>query len=104
MFAYYAHWIPQFLERIQLLNLAVKSNKFPLSETAVQTFDSLKKILLQCCLSYIRDDISFQVDCDASEHTIAAMLSQGERPVAFSQEPYLRVRNLILSSKKKLLL
>ena len=83
MFAYYARWIPQFSERIRPLNLAVKLNKFPLSEDAVQTFDSLKKTLLQCCLSYIRDDIPFQVDCDASEHTIAAVLSQGERPVAF---------------------
>ena len=83
MFAYYARWIPQFSERIRPLNLAVKSNNFPLSETAARTFDSLKKTLLQCCLSYIRDDIPFQVDCDASEHTIAATLSQGERPVAF---------------------
>ena len=83
MFAYYARWIPQFSERIRSLNLAVKSNNFPLSETAARTFDSLKKTLLQCCLSYISDDIPFQVDCDASEHTIAATLSQGERPVAF---------------------
>ena len=83
MFAYYARWIPQFSKRIRPLNLAVKSNEFSLSETAAQTFDSLKKTLLQCCLSCIRDDIPFQVDCDASEHTIAATLRQGEGPVAF---------------------
>ena len=81
--AYYARWIPQFSERIRPFNLAVKSNEFTLSETAAQTFDSLKKTLLQCCLSYIRDDIPFQVDCDPSEHTIAATLSQGDRLVAF---------------------
>ena len=83
MFAYYARWIPQFSERIRSLNLAVSSNEFPLPEAAANAFDSLKKTLLQCCLSYIRDDIPFQVDCDASEYAIAATLSQGERPVAF---------------------
>ena len=104
MFAYYARWIPQFSERIRPLNLAVKSNEFPLSEAAAQTLDSLKRTLLQCYLSYICDDIPFQVDCDASEHTIAATLSQEKDLSHFSQEPYLRVRDLIFSSKKKLLL
>ena len=83
MFAYYARWIPQFSESIRPLNFVVKSNEFALSETAAQTFDCLKKTLLQCCLSYIRDDIPFQVDCNASEHTIAATLSQSKRPVVF---------------------
>ena len=37
MLAYYARWIPQFSERIRSLNLAVKSNEFPLFEAAAQT-------------------------------------------------------------------
>ena len=64
------------MERIRPLNLAVKSNEFPLSEAAAQTFDSLKRILLQWCLSYIRDDIPFQVDCDASEHNTSNVKSR----------------------------
>ena len=104
MFAYYARWIPQFSERVRPLNLAVKSNEFSLSEAAAQTFNFLKKTLLQCCLSYIRVDIPFQVDCDASEHTIAATLSQGERPVAFFSRTLSQNEKSYSVIEKKLLL
>ena len=83
MFAYYARWIPQFSERNRPLNLAITCNNFPLSKESAEAFESLKETLLNCCLSYIRDDVPFQVDCDASEHSVAATLSQEGRPVAF---------------------
>ena len=54
------------------VNLAITYNDFPLSKESAKTFESLKETLLNCCLSYIRDDVPFQVDCDASEHSVAA--------------------------------
>ena len=83
MFAYYARWNPQFSERIRPLNLAITCNDFPLSKESAEAFESLKETFLNCCLSYIRDDVFFQVDCDASEHSVAATLSQKGRAVAF---------------------
>ena len=83
MFAYYARWIPQFSERIRPLNLAISCNDFPLSKESAEAFESLNKTLLNCCLSYIREFVPFQVDCDAYEHSVAATLSQEGRPVAF---------------------
>ena len=102
MFAYYARWIPQFSERIRPLNLAITCNDFPLSKESAEAFESLKETLFNCCLSYIRDDVPFQVDCDASEHSVAATLSQEGRPVAFFQKRLTRARKFILLLKKKL--
>ena len=104
MFAYYARWIPQFSERIRPLNLAITCNNFPLSKEFAEAFESLKETLLNCCLSYIRDDVPFQVDCNASEHSVAATLSQEGKPVAFFQKHLIRARRFILLLKKKLLL
>ena len=71
----YACWILQFSERIQPLNLAVTCNDFPLSKESAEAFESLKETLLNCCLSHIRDDVPFQVESDALEHSVAATLS-----------------------------
>ena len=102
MFAYYARWIPQFSERIWPLNLGITGNDFPLSKQSAEAFESLKETLLNCCLSYIRDDVPFQVDCDASEHSVAATLSQQGRPVAFFSKTLNKRERFILLLKKKL--
>ena len=78
-------------------------NDFPLSKEFAEAFESLKETFLSCCLSYIRDDVPFQVDCDASEHSMVATLSQEGRPVAFLfQKHLIRARRFILLLKKKL--
>ena len=82
-FAYYARWIPQFSKRILHFNLAITCNDFPLSREFAEAFESLKEALLNCCLPYVRVDVPFQVDCDASEHSVAATLSQAGRSVGF---------------------
>jgi len=56
---------------------------FPLQSDAVTAFESLRKELLNACLKCIDENELFTVECDASDFAIAAVLSQGERPVAF---------------------
>ncbi|XP_041360605.1 uncharacterized protein LOC121376884 [Gigantopelta aegis] len=80
MFAYYAKWIPNFSDKIQPL---VSANAFPLSKTALEAFDLLKKELEGAALQSIDESRPFVVECDASEVAISATLNQGGRPVAF---------------------
>ena len=46
MFAYYAKWIPNFLEKIALLT---KVDSFLLSDCAVKVFEILRQSLLNAC-------------------------------------------------------
>ena len=55
---------------------------FPLQSDTVTAFESLRKELLSACLKCIDENEPFTVECDASDFAIAAVLSQGERPVA----------------------
>jgi len=56
---------------------------FPLQNDAMTAFESLREELLSVCLKCIDENEPFAVECDASDFAIAAVLSQGERPVAF---------------------
>ena len=80
LFSYYARWILRFSDKIRDLSLA---NRYPLPAVAVQSFETLRQDLAIACLQCIRDDEPFVVECDASDFAIAAVLSQGGRPVAF---------------------
>ena len=80
MFAYYARWIQDFSSKVQPL---AKSKKFPLNEEALQAFDLLKKELEAATLHSVDETLPFEVECDASEVAISAVLNQGGRPVAF---------------------
>ena len=80
MFAYYAKWIPQFLDKIRPL---AECLLFPLSKSALASFCSLKEELSKVTLSAINEDVPFIVECDASDVAISASLNQHGRPVAF---------------------
>lgn len=80
MFAYYARWISNFSCKAEPL---LKTTTFPLSTNARKAFDDLKSELVKASLGSIRDGVPFDVECDASDHTIAAILSQNGRPVAY---------------------
>lgn len=80
MFAYYAKWIHDFSEKIQLL---VNTKVFPLNKESLEAFNNLKRELEKASLIPIDETIPFIVECDASENTISATLNQGGRPVAF---------------------
>ena len=83
LLAYYAKWIANFLSKARPLRQALKSNILPLSAGAIKAFDELRSSLANASLTCIRDNMPFRVDRDASEHTIAATLSQADRPVTF---------------------
>ena len=80
MFAYYSHWISKFSEKIRPL---ITNEKFPLSETVLKSFELMKTEIANSVVHRIDYDIPFEVETDASEHTIAASLNQAGRPVAF---------------------
>ena len=80
MFAYYAKWIPQFLDKIRPL---AECLLFPLSKSALASFCSLKEELSKVTLSAINEDVPFIVECDTSDVAISASLNQHGRPVAF---------------------
>ena len=80
MFAYYAKWIKNFSTKA---NPLIKAANFPLNENALKSFVELKNELAKACLNSISDDIPFEIESDASDCAIAAILSQSGRPVAF---------------------
>ncbi len=80
LFAYYAKWIPKYSEKIQPL-LSVKS--FPLNNSAISAFDSIREEITQSLKVPINHSMSFTVECDASEAAVGAVLLQGGMPVAF---------------------
>lgn len=80
MFAHYSKWIPSFSQRIHPM---AHTKSFPLSSDAVKCFEDLKSVIAKSSVHAINDKVPFTVETDASEHSIAATLSQDSRPVAF---------------------
>ena len=79
MFSYYSKWIPKFFEKIRPL---IQNKQFPVSESALQTFEQLKLDIENSVIYAIDDSIPFEVETDASDYAIAATLNQAGRPVA----------------------
>ena len=73
MFAYYAKWIARFSDKIRPL---AESETFPLTKAAIESFNALKNELGNVVLAPINEDISFVVECDASDVAISASLNQ----------------------------
>jgi len=80
MFAYYARWIPNFSQKARPLLLA---SHFPIGPEAERAFAELKSDLGKAILGAIQVGVPFELGIDASDNAIAAVLSQGGRPVAF---------------------
>ena len=79
-FSHYAKWIPNFSEEVRPLS---KTTTFPISDEALKSIESMKQDIKSSVVCCIDDSIPFQVECDASDHTLAATLNQQGRPVAF---------------------
>lgn len=80
MFSHYSRWIPRYSERVRPL---VQNCSFPLNKTAKEAFESIRSDIANAVVTAIDDTAPFVVETDASEHAIAATLSQNNRPVAF---------------------
>ncbi|XP_064080951.1 uncharacterized protein LOC135197777 [Macrobrachium nipponense] len=80
IFAYYAKWIQNFSAKIQPL---ARVKKFPLNEEALQAFELLKQELEGATLHSVDENLPSEVECDASEVAVSAVLNQSGRPVAF---------------------
>ena len=61
----------------------MNTTEFPLSQNALDAFNTVKKELESATLNPIDETARFVVECDASDTTISATLNQGGRPVAF---------------------
>ena len=88
MFFYYAKWVHNFSQKIRPLIQANLSSSFPLSEKSLTAFHSLRKELCSACLTCIKEELPFVVECDALDHTLGATLNQGGQPVAFHSRTF----------------
>jgi len=80
MFSYCSKCISKFSEKASPLPHA---STFPLDDDALNSFQRLKDDLAKARLGAIADDLPFEVETDASDVALAAVLSQDGRPVAF---------------------
>jgi len=80
LFSYYAKWIPNISKKAGPL---LHCKAFPLSNEAVIAFKTLRNDLCNAILGSIQDGVPFEVEMDASDFALTAVLSQDSCPVAF---------------------
>lgn len=80
LFAHYSKWIKNFSEKIHPM---VAVAKFPMNNEAIACFEELKSAISKSVLTSALENVQFTVETDASDHALAATLSQNGRPVAF---------------------
>jgi len=88
MFSYYSKCISNFSEKASPL---LHASTFPLDDDTLNSFQILKDDLAKACLSAIGDDLLFEVETDASDFALAAILPQDGRPMAFTLAVAFRV-------------
>jgi len=98
MFSYYSKWISKFSEKASPL---LHASTFPLDDDALNSFQRLKEDLAKACLGAIADDLPFEVETDASDFALAAILSQDGRPVAFMFRTLISCERRYLSVEKE---
>ena len=79
-FAHYSKYISNFSSKLRPLS---QTTSFPLSTEAVTAFDSLKEDVKNSVMGAVDVSVPFVLETDASDHTLAGILNQSGRPVAF---------------------
>ena len=100
LFSYYAQWIPMYSKVAKPL---ISTTSFPWSTAAQKGFYLLKEIVSTAVLHSIDMSIPFKCETDASDTTLAAILTQNERPVAFFAHTLLSHESNYPSVKKEAL-
>lgn len=80
MFSYYSQFIKNFSDKIQPL---LKTDIYPINSDAKNAFYLLKKDVKTSVVASIDETLPFVVETVASDHALAATLSQNGRPVAY---------------------
>ena len=100
LFSYYAKWIVDYSEKVQPL---LKAETFPLTEHQKRTFEIIREEICQASMSPINETLPFDVETDASQLAIAAVLSQEGKPVAFFSRTLNKSEKLYPSMEKEAL-
>ena len=72
MFAYYAKLISSFADKVRPF---AECKMFPLTDSALKSFELLKTELARVPLRSIHESLPFTVECDASDITVLATLN-----------------------------
>ena len=80
LFSYYSQWISKFSDKIDPLT---NDPTFPLSTTAVQAFNGLKRDIMNSWISCPNKHDLLVVETDDSDSALSASLNQGGKPIAF---------------------
>ena len=59
---------------------------FSFSNESAKVFEILQSELASACLNCVNEELPFTVECDASNHTLAASLNQNGRFIAFPSQ------------------
>jgi hypothetical protein len=80
MFAYYSKWIHNFSDKIAPL---IKNESYPVNDDSKKHFEELKVDIENSVVTAIDENLPFELETDASDVALAAVLNQNGRPVAF---------------------
>ena len=80
LFSYYSQWVDKFSDLIRPL---LGDPVFPLSEKAVDSFHTMKSMVVKACVVCPKDSEVLVLESDASDFALSACLNQSGKPVAF---------------------